>query len=429
MSEPDLLVVGGGILGLSVAMLAAEQGRRVELWRIRDSPVPQADTLRNMAWLHSGLAFSKMDLRLARRIRLARQEMVRGLGLAGALADEPRGIFCVPECLKTAFQENAAKLDKIAETQVQEITYHEAFREVGELAGESGDRHSFFRVPDYAFPEVEVMSSCRSRAIAADVKIYDSERPVRVRRNDSAARGYEIELPNGRRIQPANTLLAAGARLPKMLDDLNISFRYRLSAFVSPILCWRGSWIRPSTRLVHHFHSNSGLSVLSHPADGLKGDDCYLVAGRICEAIQDPERRVVRIRDVDKTIGRFPNGPRSAWRSNPRCYTVTAAHKVGVHVDDRTCPVERPWVAGPKLLLDGLFAAFPGKATMAYHVASRLVPCIFSSTADTASLSEYDAATGSFDLNEPAPGWEDRIKMHWQYDGLDERAAPEVSHV
>src|ERR1700722_15588916 len=53
----DLLVVGGGILGLFLAWLAREEGLHVFVARLSDAQVPHADTLRNQGWLQSGLRY------------------------------------------------------------------------------------------------------------------------------------------------------------------------------------------------------------------------------------------------------------------------------------------------------------------------------------------------------------------------------------
>ena len=57
--DVDLLVIGGGILGMSVAYLAAHEQpqRRVLVCRLSDDQEPFADTLRNQSWLQSGLRY------------------------------------------------------------------------------------------------------------------------------------------------------------------------------------------------------------------------------------------------------------------------------------------------------------------------------------------------------------------------------------
>ena len=56
---PDVQILGGGILGVLTALLASERGLRVVLYRLSDRKVPNADSLRNHAWLQSGLHYAR----------------------------------------------------------------------------------------------------------------------------------------------------------------------------------------------------------------------------------------------------------------------------------------------------------------------------------------------------------------------------------
>src|SRR5262245_62091902 len=58
-SEPDcdLAIVGGGILGLAVAMLASFRGNSVHVYRLSNQGKPRAEPLRNQGWLQSGLMY------------------------------------------------------------------------------------------------------------------------------------------------------------------------------------------------------------------------------------------------------------------------------------------------------------------------------------------------------------------------------------
>src|SRR5688572_7008469 len=92
--EVDVQVIGGGILGVMAGLLAAEKGLRVIVYRLTDVKAPQADSLRNHAWLQSGLLYAR-ELTLA----AVRQMNFSGRALFDkfAMALPPlRGVFRVP---------------------------------------------------------------------------------------------------------------------------------------------------------------------------------------------------------------------------------------------------------------------------------------------------------------------------------------------
>jgi glycine/D-amino acid oxidase-like deaminating enzyme len=86
-TDVDVVVIGGGILGMCVAMIAARASADVVVCRLSDARVPHADTLRNQSWLQSGLRYvgdADMHDRLlfAKRMRAARQLLHDELGFA-----------------------------------------------------------------------------------------------------------------------------------------------------------------------------------------------------------------------------------------------------------------------------------------------------------------------------------------------------------
>src|SRR5689334_5527401 len=57
LTDPDVLILGGGILGVVNALECAELGRSVLLIRGSDAVRPQCATLLNHGWQQSGLLY------------------------------------------------------------------------------------------------------------------------------------------------------------------------------------------------------------------------------------------------------------------------------------------------------------------------------------------------------------------------------------
>src|SRR4051794_26861417 len=59
--EFEFVIVGGGILGTTLAALSSTAGTPPLVLRLEDSGRPRADTLRNQGWLQSGLLYRRSD--------------------------------------------------------------------------------------------------------------------------------------------------------------------------------------------------------------------------------------------------------------------------------------------------------------------------------------------------------------------------------
>src|SRR5262249_8869769 len=97
----DISVIGGGILGLAVAALAAKANYHVVLFRLSNQGKPRADTLRNQGWLQSGLMYvGRLGADRRRGRLLANRMYYNGLLMLDALGlprpgDNDRGILRV----------------------------------------------------------------------------------------------------------------------------------------------------------------------------------------------------------------------------------------------------------------------------------------------------------------------------------------------
>ncbi len=116
----DVLVVGGGILGLAIAALAAKHRFQVLLLRLRDHERPRADTLRNQSWLQSGLMYierfssdRQRGLWLAKRMFFSGRAMLNDLGLP-LPGDSDTGVIRVKSVEEGARLVEDARLLKIA---------------------------------------------------------------------------------------------------------------------------------------------------------------------------------------------------------------------------------------------------------------------------------------------------------------------------
>jgi hypothetical protein len=348
--------------------------------------------------------------------------MMEAFGLSNE--NEPPGIFRVSPEKEDSFLRNARLLN----AEFNLMTPERARRNAGPFAGADKCYEVWGEI---RFPEPQVLSQCQERAgdTSGLLQIHEDRRPVILEVDEGNERGYRISVPVGdnrrEQIRPANTFLATGIRLPEMLSALNVT--HELRVFGTPLLCVRGDpWIYPNG-LFHHYMGAKGLTILSHQTPSPERT-CNVVGARICSEVPDVNARFGEGADIDETLGGLPELLRTEMHTNPGAYTVTAAYKVGRIEQTVTgvrpkkpCPMEEIWEKGPPELPDGLYAAFPGRATLAYLTAQKVLHRIFGDRAGPGTEAHpFDpAADGAMD--NPSARTTGKFRMHWEYEDLDER--------
>lgn len=220
-------MIGGGILGVQAAALAAKRGWPVVLVRRSDRRVPQADTLRNHAWLQSGLLYAGQDLAAAKKMRASSARMFTHFGLS---FPRDRGVFQVSSA------DDAERLIRHASelrirSQVEEISTARAEQLLKGFYRPGG--YSFW-VPDAPFDEATLLHAARTQAKGYGVQMFDLEEEIRLKIDSSAPAGVVLQ-SSAITFAPEKILIAAGAGTLQLLGDLRVDHRIRV--YRSALLC------------------------------------------------------------------------------------------------------------------------------------------------------------------------------------------------
>lgn len=238
----DVLIVGGGITGLSFAALLADAGFSVVVIRRVDAPVPQAEALRNQAWLQSGYMYMRDVLRvfehdIAEEIALTTAMQMYGAGDAvhrqfGLPAPYSTGqvpaILRVAGGQREAFLSNADLLREVdggpVWADIQPASVELLQSAVGKQIAASlvSSAAVNFTLPDRPFDEARILTMLRNHAIAAGAEMYNSKLPV-VASDDAGLYVGDTQLPQAR-----ITIIAAGLGTMKLLQGLQQADQYEI---------------------------------------------------------------------------------------------------------------------------------------------------------------------------------------------------------
>lgn len=209
----DLLIIGGGLVGSCAAMLGAERGRKVLLYRRGDQPAPTAETQRNQGWHQSGLNYSfGPEIATARMMRRAGKVLLDQLGLNAPR----RGVMRLDGKESALIAERARDLG----VEVAQISEATAARKLRGLY-RSGAGSDYWEVPDGPFPEAHAMIIARNRARNAGAVMKEIETAVRLEEDPDSLCGVAAVIGDFR-IGASGILVAAGAGTPALLRDLGI---------------------------------------------------------------------------------------------------------------------------------------------------------------------------------------------------------------
>jgi glycine/D-amino acid oxidase-like deaminating enzyme len=381
--ETDCLVVGCGILGLMTAVeMSIERKCRVLVLAPpeKGGMIPERDTLRNHAWLQSGLLYGDQQLVSARRMRPAGLMM---LNFVGVRAPTERGIFRFRgEGEAEKFLSYATRLQ--LRNRVEEVSDFSARRELGEVY-EKGFHH--FWVPDAPFDETAVLEAAQRIACERGVEFLPRE--ASLVRSSQLPNGYAVMTGSETIIAPT-TILCAGAGLPKLLDQLNIIHSLRVTRSV--LLRVYNTF---SVRAALLADRASNFSIIRHSPRVVSPAGCLVIGGGGRQELKGNLAREVPEVEKLEICQALPESIREVARKSP----ATAGHKT------ETSSVD-PWIQSwPEF--PGLIAAIPGKATMAYWTARRIVESVKTSASRALPIPPYR-------------GWQPQHRMHHLYSEVDE---------
>jgi glycine/D-amino acid oxidase-like deaminating enzyme len=415
----DVSVIGGGILGLAVAALAAKANYHVVLFRLSNQGKPRADTLRNQGWLQSGLMYvGKLGADRRRGRILANRMYYNGLLMLDALGlprpiDNDRGILRVH-----GDGDAQSLLADAKEIGVQHIVQELSAGEARERLGPLFDGGRYFRIPDAPFPEGVVLRRLREQGELAGAAFIEPTRPVRLLADPQSPSGVSVEC-DGRCFRSRATVVAAGAGAQELLQGLGIEPRMRIQQ--TPLLVVDGD---PSISAPIFVDRPGRFSFVLHPREEEHlPRGAFVVGTSVVEedvACRPYDERAINASRAEEFLGILP-GPLRRLAEGGR---FTAGYEVVPHeVDDgfgNHLHFVEPWVewlrpAGQEKT--NLLLAMPGRATMGVAVADRVLELLEERIGDHSQ--------GSL-RSEVAGRWVGDIFMHFHnHYGFDDREAPE----
>jgi glycine/D-amino acid oxidase-like deaminating enzyme len=405
--DTDCVVLGGGAVGTLVAMLAVEKGYRCLVLRLSDDGRPEAETLRNQAWLQSGALFTRVDgsgeedipSALSRRLRAQGQRLLSLLNLPKPTS---RGLARFPredQSSIEAFIEDGRKLG--LGRVVRTIANAKAKRLTGPLYLEDS---TFVEVPDAPFDEAGMLLTARARARVGGARFIEVESPVSLEPN-----GSQCRLVIGKdHFRAPRLVLAAGIGNLELLDSLGVN--HRLEVQRTPLL------VVPRTEGVDapiFIDRSRKLAVARHGRDERLPDGCLVAGVSVAEPVAGSalsDRKIPREEweRIYELLPREIQPDRSSGHRFTCGYEVMRGGPNRVRKQDLI--VEK--VSG----FENMVLALPGRATLAYRAAERVLEQLGMSKAT--ETEKQTAATWP-----KGTSWTGAIAMHHQrqYDDLDER--------
>jgi glycine/D-amino acid oxidase-like deaminating enzyme len=363
--DADVAVIGGGILGLASAALAAQRGYTAIVLRLSNEGRPRADTLRNQGWLQSGLMYvgrlgadRRRGRILANKMYNAGLVMLESLGLP-VPNGEPSGV------LRVRSQDEADHL--LADAAA--LGFSDVVREVEpsiirqRLGPVFEEDTAYYSIPDAPFPEALVLELLRMRAAEAGVHFVECDKPVCLKKNDRSPSGHGIHCGETTIVSKV-TVIAAGAGSYGLLRDLEVDPKMKFQQ--TPLLVLDGCH---SIEVPIFVDRPRGFSFVQHPAAGDHLPEGALVIGTTAvdedvDFVPFEERKITRAR-----VAEFREKLPDCFRGYVEVGRFTAGFEVipvGIFDDEGyELHYVEPWVRwfgvddGLRLLV-----AMPGRATM-----------------------------------------------------------------
>jgi glycine/D-amino acid oxidase-like deaminating enzyme len=383
--EVDLIILGGGILGAALAHLTAEAGFRVLLLRMNDRRRPRADTLRNQAWLQSGLIYKRSDfVDEEHYFRVALQTYVQGrlmLDDLGIPIPTSGGVLRVASSKKAREVETRAKRLLLRDEEFHPLEPSKAKDLLGRMHMNGS---TYFAIPDRPFDEARIVDSHRAFARDAGARVIDLPGPVELQRT---AEGLEITMGTFT-VLSRLTVIAAGAGNVPLLAQLGEPALLELRQTPLLVAQHPTDLNMPSILIDYEL----GFSAVRHRLAGDPEGDVLVIGTRHHQQPVPfvlPDDRKVSQSMVDKVVSCLPDELRSLTGER---YTA------GMELIPTQRPPSHlePWIHD----LGDVVVASPGRATLASFAAklvlARLLPKL-----DGHSPSRLEIPADCLDWKEP----------------------------
>jgi glycine/D-amino acid oxidase-like deaminating enzyme len=399
-TDVDVLIIGGGILGVGIAAVVAQRGFRVLLLRLPDINRPHADTLRNQAWLQSGLMYidrfedRKHGLLLAKRMFHGGNAMLAQLGVQPP-SDDRRGILRVKGVDDTN-QLLADAKDLSISKLVNRIPHSEAESRLGSLYDSQGQ---YFTIPDAPFDEAMVMTRLREAAQQNGATLAETAEPITLKL-DSSKKALQVDL-GGQPVKSKVTVCAAGAG--------NISLRDQLG--LQPIFTIRQTPLLVAdedlgTNAFLFADRSRGWSFTRHPSAPGGSANAYVIGTRVHRPVDFKPADARRILADDFKLFRQCLPDSLAHLCDRGRFT--AGYEIIPDESTRTRYVE-PWVDQHPEFPQLLFA-MPGRATLGLFTARQVATSVFKHLSDDGHRGKGRSSLGL--SNDQA--WNGQVHMHFE---------------
>jgi glycine/D-amino acid oxidase-like deaminating enzyme len=394
-NESELVVLGGGLVGLLTALFVSESTSLNVCVYADDAPEPRTDSQRNHAWLQSGLLYVGADIVAARHMYLSGRMMHVHLGFRPPSA---RGVFRYDaEGPVDAFFAHAKQIR--LESEIRQLSEREAKVSLGKFF-EKGKLN--FEVPDSPFNISALMSAARDRAKDRGVSFRVDR--IRVERNEAAPCGYTLRSSHGE-LRPRITVVCAGSATPAILDCLGLDH---------PLVVNRSSLlVLPSAegmRAPLLADRSSQIAVVRH---GISPSQGRIVVGNRDRTLVDPgnglERNLTK-EEHEQLMNCVPLDLRTPG------IRATACHKTDCRRKDGKATVDY-WVESFSEY-PGLIFATPGKATMAYHTAKLVRDKVMKAN----RRNGFAQSNANSNVVPPGTDWHEPILSHFHpaFDEMDD---------
>ena len=355
----NVVIVGSGILGRVLAAKTARMGQRVVVIEGPDKFGLAADTLRNHAWLQSGLLYrNAATLASAEKMSNSGQMLFE---LAGLPQPHAGGIFRLMADQEAEFCSSAARLN----IPITKVPSSLAEEKLG-VFFQSGFEH--YSVPDTIFDEARLLNALAYKAEKRGAQFLKAK--VRLKEHSGAKNKFVIEYDNGV-LESDFTFVCAGSGTAQLLEGLSLD--HPLRTFESATLVLKCGVVLQTPLLVDISEKlpSSGLAVGQHYSTKTSDGRC-VIGNRDRHKLEALlSDRAVPAEYMQRLLKLVPPKLTEVFESH-EAYRITSGYKTEALQTDGT-PSINPWVEAWPERFPGLVAGVPGKATLAYVTAMRML--------------------------------------------------------
>lgn len=354
----DLAIVGGGILGTVIAHMAAIAGFEPVVFRLSDGKVPSADSLRNQAWLQSGLRYARKDRALAAQMWQYGRSLHEYLSLP---VPAGRGVFQVAD--DAAARELEADAASILVGPIDRLSRADSIRL---LADHYVDGAIAIETPEAPFKEGLLIQEARELARSRRAKFFQVKKPIELIGGSESNRRPQLRVEGD--IHEFNQIvLAAGAGNLPLLGSLGGQIGISLTQ--TPLLVMPGV---PSINCPLLVDRIGHFSLIAHRPYPSRIDGCMVFAAADTEEedvdYKEPRERKVRDEKKKALLDALPRMLRERIATS----RITAGVEVYPVVKGKRLPTTRPYIQTASGYPD-IIVAMPGRATLSLFAAEEVM--------------------------------------------------------